>query len=101
MSIVTPPHPTPTCAAQAMTASQRIALALDSLGGLCCVSHLAAEHDVSRKFVYQQRHKALGALRSAFDPPPDAPSVLFHLPVTDDWLRQFVLVATLVGHSSL
>jgi hypothetical protein len=101
MSIVTAADPTPTCAAHAMTAQQRIDLALDSLNEPCCVSRLADDHDVSRKFVYQQRHIALDALRSAFDPPKDAPLVLFHLPVTDAWLRQFVLAAVLVGHSSL
>jgi hypothetical protein len=101
MTIVTAECSKPTCAARFLTAKQRIDLALESLGQRCCVSRLAHDHDVSRKFVYQQRHKALDALRSAFDPPPDAPDVLFHLPVTDAWLRQFVLVATLVGHSSL
>jgi hypothetical protein len=53
MSIVTAPEPTPTtCAARAMTAQQRIDLALESLDGRCCVSRLASQHDVSRKFVY-------------------------------------------------
>jgi hypothetical protein len=84
-----------------MTAQQRIDLALDSLDERRCVSRLADEHQVSRKFVYQQRAKAQDALRRAFDPPPDAPEVLFHLGVTGAWLRQFVLVAVLVGHSSL
>jgi hypothetical protein len=84
-----------------MTARQRLDLALDSLGQRRCVSRLADDHDVSRKFVYRQRRIALDALRSAFDPPPDAPAALFHLPVTGAWLRQFVLVAVLVGHSSL
>src|SRR5258708_39734442 len=101
MTIVTAPDPTPICAAHAMTASRRIDLALDSLDERRCISRLADEHHVSRKFVYQQRHTALDALRSAFDPPPDAPEVLFRLPVTKDWLRQFVLVCVLVGHSSL
>jgi hypothetical protein len=85
-----------------MTAQQRIDLALDSLDRRRCVSRLADELHVSRKFVYQQRHKAQDALRSAFDlPPRDAPEVLFHLPVTKGWLRQFVLVCVLVGRSSL
>jgi hypothetical protein len=102
MTIVTPPRRTPTCAAQRLTAQQRIDLALDSLDGRRCVSHLAKQHDVSRKFVYQQRHKALDALEHAFSPEPSPDhGVLFHLPVTRPWLRQFVLVAVLVGHSSL
>lgn len=101
MSIVTENSPKPTCAARAMTAQQRLDLALSSLDGCCCVSRLADESHVSRKFVYQQQHKAQDALRHAFDPRPDDPEVLFHLGVTKDWLRQFVLVAVLVGHSSL
>src|SRR5215212_2355309 len=101
MSIVAAPSPKPTCAAHAMTAQQRIDLALASLDERRCVSRLADQHHVSRKFVYQQRAKAQDALRHAFDPLPDAPEVLFHLPVTKAWLRQFVLVAVLVGHSSL
>jgi hypothetical protein len=85
-----------------MTAKQRIRLALDCLDEDCCVSRLADEHLVSRKFVYQQRRVALDALDRAFRPPAqDDPDVLFHLGVTDAWLRQFVLVAVLVGHSSL
>src|SRR6476646_381746 len=101
MSIVANPCPKPTCAAHSMTAQQRIDLALDCLEERCCVSRLAQQHQVSRKFVYAQQHKALDALRHAFDPPHHAPDVLFHLPVTKNWLRQFVLVAVLVGHSSL
>jgi len=85
-----------------MTAQQRKDLALDCLNDRSSISRLAQEHKVSRKFVYQQRHKAQDALLHAFDPPAAAPEeVLFHLPITKDWLRQFVLAATLVGHSSL
>src|SRR4051794_18650325 len=102
MSIVTEQTPTPTtCAARAMTPQQRIALALESLDERRCISRLADDHDVSRQFVYQQRAKAQGALESAFAPPASGPGdVLFHLPVSGAWLRQFVLVAALAGHSS-
>jgi hypothetical protein len=84
-----------------MTAKQRIDLALESLDGRCCVSRLADERHVSRQFVYQQQAKAKAALQNAFAPSADDPDVLFHLPLTKAWLRQFVLVAVLVGHSSL
>jgi hypothetical protein len=85
-----------------MTARQRLDLALSSLDERCCISRLADDHDVSRKFVYQQRHKAQDALGRVFSPEPSpGPDVLFHLPLTKTWLRQFVLVAVLVGHSSL
>jgi len=101
MSIVAAARPEPTCAAHAMNAQQRIRLALHCLDERRCVSRLADQHHVSRKFVYQQRAKAQDALRRAFDPQPDAPDVLFHLPVTKAWLRQLALVCVLVGHSSL
>ena len=101
MTILSAPNPKPTCAAHAMTAPQRIDLALESLDDRCCISRLAQQHHVSRKFVYQQQHQALDALFGAFAAPASDPEVLFHLPLTKDWPRQFVLAAVLVGHSSL
>src|SRR5262245_21701618 len=102
MSIVIAPGSKPTCAAHCLTARQRIELALESLDERCCISRLALRRQVSRKFVYQQQAKALDALEGAFAPPTSDPDgVLLHLPVTDAWLRQFALVAVLVGHSSL
>jgi hypothetical protein len=74
-------------------------LALDALTGRP-VAHLAEEHDVSRKFVYQQVDKAHHALQAAFQPPPDDATVLFHLPVTKAWLNQLTLGLVLICHSS-
>jgi hypothetical protein len=97
------PAPTtpPRCAAHSLAPLQREQLARATLqpGSL---SALARDHDVSRPFLYRLRRRALGALHDAFNPPPPgADPVLFHLPVTRSWLRQFVLCATLVGHASL
>ena len=63
---------------------------------------LAQQHQVSRKFVYQQAHKAQQALdrRLHPDPPARDDRVLFYLPVTKAWIRQFVLALVLIGHSS-
>jgi hypothetical protein len=61
---------------------------------------LADHHDVSRKFVYAQKAKACEALRETFTSPQDEQKVLFHLPVTKDWIRQFVLAQVLIGHTS-
>ncbi len=64
------------------------------------VVDLAARYQVSRKFAYQQAHKASAALEEAFtDPEPDPDRVLFQLPVTKNWLRQFALAQVLIGHS--
>jgi hypothetical protein len=61
---------------------------------------LAQEHEVSRKFLYQQAHTAQDALTQAFDPKPKTEKVLFYLPVTKAWLRQLVLALVLICHSS-
>ncbi len=93
----TPPPST----ARRLDPQQRQQLALDALGPHS-ISALARDYHVSRPFIYRQRRRALHALHHAFAPPPPTPAkVLFHLPVTRSWLRQFVLCATLLGHTSL
>ena len=64
------------------------------------VSELAREHEVSRKFLYQQVHTAQQALDSAFAPVLRSEEVLFYLPVTKSWLRQLVLALVFICHSS-
>ena len=64
------------------------------------VTQLATENGVSRKFLYTQAAKAKGALDAAFDPTPDDDEVIFYLPVTKKWIRQFVLALVLVCRSS-
>jgi hypothetical protein len=55
---------------------------------------------VSRKFVYQQMHKASEALEQAFDTEVPEETVLFYLPVTKGWLRQAVIGLVLLCHGS-
>ena len=64
------------------------------------ISHIAAAHQVSRKFVYQQGDKAQQALDESFAPSKDDDEVLFHLPVTKNWLFQLILGLVLICHSS-
>ena len=64
------------------------------------ISHLAAIHQVSRKFVYQQGDKAQQALDESFAPSAADDEVLFHLPVTKTWLYQLILGLVLICHSS-
>ena len=64
------------------------------------VSHIAAAHQVSRKFVYQQGDKAQQALDESFAPSKGDDEVLFHLPVTKNWLFQLILGLVLICHSS-
>ncbi len=64
------------------------------------VSHIAATHQVSRKFVYQQGAQVQPALDDAFAPSQGDDDVLFHLPVTKNWLYQLILGLVLICHSS-
>jgi transposase-like protein len=64
------------------------------------VSHLAREHQVSRKFLYQQGNKARKVLTECFEPSTPDDQVLFHLPITKSWLTQLILGVVLMCHSS-
>jgi hypothetical protein len=64
------------------------------------VSQLAAEHQVSRKFVYQQGQKAKAALDEVFEPKTSEDEVIYNLPVTKNWLTQLILALVLICHSS-
>ena len=96
---VAEPPSVPHRPAQMLLPHERERLAAQVLAGARSVSDLAREHEVSRKFVYQQAHTAQDALRRAFDPEPKTEKVLFYLPVTKAWLRQLVLALVLIGHS--
>ena len=89
------------CAAKRLAPQERQDLAIQVLAGTETVSELARQHEVSRKFLYQQVHTAEQALSQAFAPPPTpSDKVLFYLPVTKAWLRQLVLGLVLICHSS-
>ncbi len=75
-------------------------LAIQALAGSETVSDLAARHGVSRKFVYQQTHKACAVLDDAFSPATRDSEVLFELAVTKAWLRQVIVALTLICRSS-
>ena len=96
------PFPTPACPAKALGPSQRQGLALAALAGTLPITALAAQHQVSRKFVCRTAGHAENALRRAFEPDLAADDhVLFHLPVTEAWLCQLVLALVLICHCSL
>src|SRR5271154_4475307 len=89
------------CPARLLAPSQRLTIGLNAIAGLQTISGLAEQFDVSRKFVYQLAVTAQTALDEAFTPSPAAEDeVLFHLPVTKNWLRQATLGLTLICHSS-
>jgi len=87
-------------AAARLPGSDRKDLAVQALAGSETVSDLAARHGVSRKFIYQQTHKAVAALDEAFLSATPDHEVLFELAVTKAWLRQVIVGLTLICRSS-
>lgn len=88
-------------AAKLLGPQQRQALAVDALAGAQSICQLAEDHDVSRKFVYQQAEKAEQALQEAFaSAAPADDQVLFTIPVTKRWLRRFIIAILLICHCS-
>ena len=75
-------------------------LAIQALAGSETVSDLAARHGVSRKFVYEQTHKARTALDDAFLAAAPEDEALFELTVTKAWLRQVIVALPLICHAS-
>ena len=76
-------------------------IAIEALAKSTPISHLAADYEVSRKFVYQQSEKAKLALNESFEPTTPDEQILFHLPITKTWLFQLILGLVLICHSSL
>ena len=91
---------TPFPVAAKLPLDARKQIAIQSLARRAPISRLAVQEKVSRKFIYQQKHKADAALNQAFSPAEDASDVLFYLPVTAAWLNQLVLSLVLICHSS-
>ncbi|MGC1217746.1 MAG: hypothetical protein WA883_09750 [Phormidesmis sp.] len=87
-------------AAASLSPDIRQNIGIQVLSGSQPISHLAATHQVSRKFVYQQGDKAQQALDESFAPSKGDDEVLFHLPVTKNWLYQLILGLVLICHSS-
>ena len=75
----------PPLVAASLPPAARKSLAIEVLFKAEWVSHLAAQHQVSRKFLYQQSHKADEALDEANKSPNNQQEVLFYLPVTQTW----------------
>ena len=94
-------QPASPCPAAQLDPQQRLRIARDALAGQD-VSKLAQQYGVSRKFIRRQRKIALDALDQAFNPVL-APNekVLYHLPVTRQWLEQLSVALVLICHSSL
>ena len=86
--------------ASSLPPATRQQLAVDMLSKTESVSRMAEQHEVSRKFLYQQKEKASEALEQAFALPSRESEVLFYLPVTHTWLYQLILGLILICHAS-
>ena len=87
-------------AARSLGPAQRKGLSVEVLAKTQPVKRLARQQGVSPKFLYAQARKASAALDEVFAGGVDDQAVLYYLPVTKSWLRQFVLELALEGHSS-
>ena len=90
----------PPSVAASLPPAARKSLAIAVLSKAGPVSQLAAQHQVSRKFLYQQSHKANAVLDEVFSSSRDEQEVLFYLPVTNGWLFQLILALILICHCS-
>jgi hypothetical protein len=87
--------------ARRLAPQQRLDLSLEVLVRRESLCSLSRREGVSRKFLYQQGAKGRRVLEEAFAPSsPEEERILFHLPVTKNWIRQFVLAQVLLGHTS-
>ena len=87
-------------AAATLPEGDRKDLAIQALARSTTISDLSVRHSVSRKFVYQQAHKAGAALDEVFLSGTPEDDVLFHLTVSKTWLRQVIVALTLMCRSS-
>ncbi len=90
----------PTSVAASLPPASRKSLAIEVLSKAEPISHLAAQHQVSRQFLYQQGQKANEALDATFSSATDEREVLFYLPITKTWLLQLLLGLILICHCS-
>jgi hypothetical protein len=79
-----------TSPARRLDAQRRQDLAVAVLAG-SCVTDLARQNEVSRKFIYRQKEQAQQALQQSFTPSSEDEEVLFQLPVTKKWLHGLAL----------
>lgn len=86
--------------AQSLGSEQRKKLVYEAFSGTS-VSEISKRNYVSRKFIGDQKIKAVNALDAAFDAPKkQEEKILFYIPVTKLLIQQIVLVLILRCHSS-
>jgi hypothetical protein len=86
--------------AHSLTSFQRQKIGIEAIGGRTPIAHVAERYGVSRKFVYQQKEKALEGVSKAFEKQPSNDKILFYIPVTKSWLIQVVLALIFICRAS-
>ena len=88
-------------AAHLLNSTKRKEIGIHAITGITPISQVANLYSVSRKFVYQQKEKALDGIAYAFEKPSTMDKeVLFHIPVTKKWLEQVSLGLIFICRSS-
>ena len=78
--------------AKEINIKQKKTMALQVIHQKQTITNIAKENQVSRQFVYKQKHKATQAIDDIFSElATEKEKVLFYLPVTKSWLIQLVL----------
>lgn len=91
----------PRSGARNLSRSDRQEIAMDAICKQAPITRIAEEYDVSRKFVYEQKSKALHAVEEEFKNDTDIQDqVLFHIPITKALIQRLVLALILICHSS-
>jgi hypothetical protein len=83
-----------------LTSVQRQNIGIQAIQGDNPIAHVAERYGVSRKFVYQQKKKALEGISKAFENQPSNDKILFHIPVTKQWLSQVALALIFICRAS-
>lgn len=100
-SIGTTTVPPESPVARRLNPDQRRTLALEALRRRRPITELARSERVSRKFIYQQRHRAQAAVKAAFQPESLPDDFRGQLSVTRSWVRRVIVSAALNGHGSI
>ena len=91
----------PSCSvASNLHSHQRQQLAIQALSKQESITQIAQQEQVSRKFLYQQKAIAEGALNQAFEKKERENEVLYYLPITQQWIFQLILALILICHCS-
>jgi len=89
-------------AAHSINSNNRAEIAIQAIRGKTSITTLANSHKVSRKFIYQQKEKALSGIAQAFREQDSCEDdkVIFYLPVTKKWISQFIIALLLIARCS-